>query len=155
MNHIDGIRSLGVAAFVDDVLDHDAIVAVLTQTQSDQNDDVWRSALKPLFGEVAAQISAITWPSPTSRPEMEEELSTKIRQKKREEAEAFVSSMNARRREKQVRMSIDPSFLQTAPPGHITRRSLFFIYALILQKSTHRSFSRWPPLWDPAYNSAH
>ena len=131
LNSIDCVRPLGVAAFVDDALEHNAIVAVLTQTQSDQSDDVW-NALKPLLGEGAAQIAAITWPSPSSRPEMEEELSSKIQQKKREEAEAFVSSMNARRREKQVKMSIDPSFLQTAPPGHITHLSIFLICASIV-----------------------
>lgn len=76
------LEFLGVLSLIDEILESEAKLAVLTCTQSDDRDEIWKSLASQL-GDRVAEIRPIQWPefqSEEFEPFSEDSLRKDIRE---------------------------------------------------------------------------
>jgi len=120
----------------------------MTQTQSDKDDEIWRGVRPLLPSRVASQLRTVIWSAETEGPKevgLDEEVASQVRQLKKEEAEAFIVSMNARRREQQAGLEIDPSLTNTDVAGRVLDSA--FWSQLSSQRWTKATSCPWLLRW--------
>lgn len=78
--------------FIDEVLDAEAKIVVMTETQSERQDQVWEY-LKPLLGDRNSRIRAIHWPKcgvEDREPVLEDDIRKDIQQVSRVRDPCFI-----------------------------------------------------------------